>query len=75
MRVIHRHQRNGQRTSIVIDDALMRRAARLAKLKTKSAVVEAGLRLLVQIKEQERIRKHRGKLEWTGSLQNSRADR
>ena len=63
------------RTNIVIDDSLIRRAARLSNLKTKKAVVEAGLQLLVQIKEQEQIRKLRGKLKWTGNLEKTRADR
>jgi Arc/MetJ family transcription regulator len=63
------------RTNIVIDDTLIRRAARLSNLKTKKAVVEAGLQLLVQIKEQEQIRKLRGKLKWTGNLEKMRADR
>lgn len=63
------------RTNIVIDDALMRRAARLSNLKTKKAVVEAGLQLLVRVKEQEQIRKLRGKLKWTGNLEKMRTDR
>jgi Arc/MetJ family transcription regulator len=36
------------RTTIDIDDALMRKAMRLSGLTTKKAVVEAALRLLVQ---------------------------
>jgi Arc/MetJ family transcription regulator len=63
------------RTNIVIDDALMQRAARLSNLKTKKAVVEAGLQLLVRVKEQEQIRKLRGKLKWTGNLEKMRTDR
>jgi Arc/MetJ family transcription regulator len=63
------------RINVLIDDALMRRAARLSNLKTKKAVVEAGLQLLVRVKEQERIRKLRGKLKWTGNLEKMRADR
>lgn len=63
------------RTNIVIDDTLMRRAARLSNLKTKKAVVEAGLQLLVRIKEQEGIRRLRGRLKWTGNLEKMRADR
>ena len=63
------------RTNIVIDDALMKRAAKLSNLKTKKAVVEAGLRVLVQIKEQEQVRRLRGKLKWTGNLEKMRTDR
>ena len=63
------------RINIEVDDALLQRAARLSKLKTKRAVVEAGLLVLVQIKKQEQIRKFRGKLNWTGNLEKMRTDR
>ena len=46
---------NAMRTNIVIDDELMNEAMTLSRLKTKKAVVETGLKLLVQIKKQERI--------------------
>jgi Arc/MetJ family transcription regulator len=62
------------RTNIVIDDELMRRALELSGLKTKKEVVETGLRLLVRIKQQERIRRARGKLKWEGSLDEMRRD-
>jgi Arc/MetJ family transcription regulator len=39
---------NSLRTTIDIDDALMREAMRLSGLATKKAVVEAALRLLIQ---------------------------
>ena len=41
------------RTNIIIDDELMNEAMTLSRLKTKKAVVEAGLKLLVKIKKQE----------------------
>ena len=63
------------RTNIVIDDALINEAMALSQLKTKRAVVETGLRLLVQIKKQERIKRFRGKLEWDGDLNALRLDR
>ena len=44
------------RTNIVIDDKLMSEAMTLSRLKTKKAVVETGLKLLVQIKKQEQIK-------------------
>lgn len=62
------------RTNIIIDDELMREALELCGLKTKKDVVEAGLRLLVQIKRQERIRRARGKLKWEGDLDEMRRD-
>jgi hypothetical protein len=33
-----------------------------------------GLRLLVQIKQQQRIRRYRGKLRWEGDLDGMRSD-
>ena len=63
------------RTNIVIDDELMRKAQRLTTLRTKREVVESALRLLVEIKQQEQIRKARGKLTWSGNLNASRTDR
>ena len=62
------------RTNIVIDDKLINEAMALSQLKTKKAVVETGLKLLVQIKKQERIKKLRGKLKWDGDLDSMRLD-
>jgi len=63
------------RTNIIIDDSLMAEAMKLSRLKTKKAVVESGLRLLIQIKKQERIKSLRGKLKWDGNLDKMRLDR
>jgi Arc/MetJ family transcription regulator len=62
------------RTNIVIDDRLMERALALSGLQSKREAVEAGLRLLVQLKEQEGIRAARGKLPWDGDLDAMRRD-
>jgi Bacterial antitoxin of type II TA system, VapB len=43
------------RTTIDIDDALMRKAMRLSGLTTKKAVVEAALRLFIQTHSQAGI--------------------
>lgn len=63
------------RTNIVIDDELMNEAMALSRLKTKKAVVETGLKLLVQIKKQERIKSLRGKLKWEDDLDKMRLDK
>jgi Arc/MetJ family transcription regulator len=65
---------NVMRTNIVIDDKLMNEAIKLSQLKTKRAVVESGLRLLIQTKKQERIKNLRGKLKWDGDLEKMRLD-
>jgi Arc/MetJ family transcription regulator len=63
------------RTNIDIDDRLMRQALRSSGARTKRAVVEAALRLLIQTKGQASIRRLRGKLAWQGDLNSSRLDR
>ena len=63
------------RTKVEIDDQLMRRAMRTGKGRTKRAVVEAGLRLLVQTHAQGRIRRLKGKIRWEGDLSVSRCGR
>lgn len=60
------------RTNIVIDDGLLERAMRATGAKTKREVVELGLAALVRLKEQEEIRGLRGKLRWTGDLDETR---
>jgi len=62
------------RTNIDIDDDLMHEAMKASGLSTKRQTVEAGLRLLVQIKRQQRIRSYRGKLRWEGDLERMRGD-
>lgn len=62
------------RTNIVINDELMNEALHLTEHKTKKAVVEEGLRLLVRLKKQEKIRSLRGKLKWEGDLEKMRLD-
>jgi Arc/MetJ family transcription regulator len=63
------------RTNIDIDDRLMRQAMRRSGARTKRAVVEEGLRLLIQTKGQASIRHLRGKVAWQGDPNLSRLDR
>lgn len=63
------------RTNIVIDDRLMREAMKASGLPTKRAAVEAGLRLLVQVKAQAGLRRLRGQIQWEGNLAELRASR
>ncbi len=63
------------RTNIVIDEKLIREAMRASGLTTKRAAVEAGLRLLIQVKRQSGIRRLRGKVIWEGDLNGMRAGR
>lgn len=63
------------RTNIDIDDDLMREAMKSSGARTKRAVVEAGLRLLVRTHAQAGIRRLRGKIQWRGDLEKSRLGR
>jgi Arc/MetJ family transcription regulator len=58
-----------------IDDRLMRQAMRTSGARTKRAVVQEALRLLVQTKGQGGIRRLRGKVAWEGDLNASRLAR
>lgn len=63
------------RTNVVIDDKLMRDTLRATGLKTKREAVELGLRTLLRLRQQEEIRRFRGKLDWQGDLDEMRTDR
>jgi Arc/MetJ family transcription regulator len=63
------------RTNIDIDDDLMRQAMRSSGARTKRAVVEEGLRLLIQTRGQASMRRLRGKVKWEGDLERSRVGR
>ena len=62
------------RTNIVIDDKLMAEALRATGAQTKREAVELGLKTLVQLKKQERLRRYRGKLKWRDDLERMRTD-
>ena len=63
------------RTNVVIDDQLMQEALELSGYKTKKAAIEAGLRLLVKFSLQAKVKDFRGKLNWSGDLNQARTDK
>ncbi|MGD2246061.1 MAG: type II toxin-antitoxin system VapB family antitoxin [Candidatus Aminicenantes bacterium] len=63
------------RTNVVIDDQLMKDALKISGFRTKKAAIEAGLRLLVKFSRQAKVKKLRGKLEWSGDLDRMRTDK
>lgn len=63
------------RTNVIIDDDLMETALRVSGLKTKKDAIEAGLKLLTQVKRQKEIKRFRGKLKWSGNLNEMRLDK
>lgn len=62
------------RTNIVIDDELMKEALALTGLKTKKEAVELGLKTLIQLRKQEKLKDYQGKLQWSGDLEQMRTD-
>lgn len=62
------------RTNVVIDDKLMARALRSSGCRTKRSAIESGLRLLVQVNSQKKLRSLRGKITWEGDLEAMRRD-
>ena len=63
------------RTNIEIDDKLMERAMRATRLTSKRAVVEEGLRLLVKLRGQAKVRESFGKYPMDNDLEESRQGR
>lgn len=62
------------RTTIELDENLMEEAMKASGSSTKKATVEEGLRLIVRLKKQERIKEYKGKLKWEGNLAKMRTD-
>lgn len=64
------------RTNIVIDDELIKAAKEATGLKTKKAVVEEALRLLLRCKRQvDAINALEGAADWQGDLRALRENR
>lgn len=62
------------RTNIEIDEDLIAEAMKVSGHKTKKATVEEGLKLIIQLNKQSKIKKLRGKLTWEGDLEKMRID-
>jgi Arc/MetJ family transcription regulator len=63
------------RTTIDIDEKLMKDALRCSGAKTKREAVERGLRILIQFARQGEARKLKGRVTWEGDLEAMRTDR
>lgn len=73
------------RTTIEIDERLLREVMRTGEFRTKRAAIEAALRLLVKsqplprtplaerLRRQGKIRKLRGKIQWMGDIDAGRS--
>lgn len=62
------------RTNIVIDDELIADAMRATGARSKREAVELGLKTLLRLRQQQDIRRYRGKLSWSGDLAAMRTD-
>ena len=62
------------RTNVIIDDQLMDAALKASGLKSKTAVIETGLKLLIQFSRQKDLGECRGKLKWQDDLNEMRLD-
>ncbi len=62
------------RTNIVIDDSLMNDVLQFTGLKTKKEAVDLGLKTLLSLKKQEKIKSFKGKLKWNDDLERMRTD-
>jgi Arc/MetJ family transcription regulator len=62
------------RTNIVIDEKLIAAAQRATGIRTKRAVVEEGLRVVVRLQRQRALKAWRGRLRWEGDLDAMRVD-
>ncbi|MBD3342625.1 MAG: type II toxin-antitoxin system VapB family antitoxin [Candidatus Lokiarchaeota archaeon] len=58
--------------NIKIDDKIMELALKTSGLKTKREVVEEGLKALIKIQNQAKLKSLRGKLHWEGDIEQMR---
>ena len=63
------------RTNIDLDEALMRKAQKLTRLRTKRQVVNRALELLVRSESRKGILRYYGAGIWEGDLKTSRRNR
>ena len=60
--------------NIVIDEKLIDDAIKATGIKTQREVIELGLKTLIQLKQQEKIKTYRGNLKWEGDLEEIRTN-
>lgn len=62
------------RTNIEIDDELLEQVRVLCGDKSKEAIIDEALRLLLRMKSQQKLKDLQGKLQWEGNLEEMRFD-
>jgi Arc/MetJ family transcription regulator len=63
------------RTNIELDEELVRKARKLTRLKTKRAIVDKALELLVRTESRKGILRYYGSGIWKGDLRRMRRNR
>ena len=61
--------------SVVLDDDLVKSALKASGFKSRKEAIEEGLKLLINVHAQKKIRAFRGKLRWSGNLDRMRRDK
>ena len=61
------------RTNIEIDDKLMKDVIKVTGARTKKEAVELGLKTLIRLNKQEKIKNFRGALKWSEDLDEMRS--
>ena len=62
-----------KRTNIELDESLISEAMRLSGIKTIKGVVEYAMQEYIRREKQLEILKFKGKIDWNGNLEESRA--
>lgn len=63
------------RIDVEIDDQLIEEARKATQSQSDQEAIELGLRALLRLRAQARIRDFRGKLTWEGDLNAMRSDK
>lgn len=70
---IFTHKFNFMRTNIELDDALVKQAIKLSKLKTKREVVQEALKSYVASMKKRELLNLKGRVSWEGNLKEMRS--
>jgi hypothetical protein len=58
----------------IINEKLIEEAINITGFQNKQEVIELGLKTLIKLKQQEKIKNYRGKLKWEGNLEGIRTN-
>ncbi|MBD2499056.1 type II toxin-antitoxin system VapB family antitoxin [Anabaena azotica] len=60
--------------NLAINEKLIEEAINVTGLQNKQEVIELGLKTLIKLKQQEKIKAYRGKLQWDDNLEELRTN-